>query len=295
MPDEVDPLDQVRSALPSDTLHSAVLADIATWIPGAEDIVADLGARVFGLDSGFFYYPLALLSDRLDINTPEGQSFARGLAFGHYHYFALDRLLDDQRIMMPAVLLMPLLHERYLSAMQATAPKIDCTQEFCKLHARYVRAQAYEWNERFTMGPPGPRDLEQLSEKSAPVLLAVQAARGCADELMDRAFLNYSAGLQLMDDLADVRADAKNGLPSIPLRMVLMNNTRDEWPMEGEGIEELHSNLWRSGAANRVLRLAQRYFSMAQRQAIAGTDPYLEGLAARRYQICHNLISGGQL
>ncbi|WP_156144113.1 hypothetical protein [Sinomonas humi] len=250
---------------------------------------------LFGLASGFFYYPIALQLELSGGDESGVFELADGLALGHSYFYCLDRILDDGEVDYPMVLAAPIFLQEYLRIMASLLPQHPSPQSTVQewhahYYAMYVSAQIYEWTTKRTLPDITISDLNLLHKKSAPVCLPVrvvleqQNLQERAPQLED-AFLTYSAGLQLVDDLSDVVADFRNGLSSIPLRLMLRQVLGLRvWPESSEvSPDDVRLLAAEPSLRSLILNLAASYFNEASQKAENAGHPTLAHLSQFRY------------
>jgi hypothetical protein len=126
----------------------------------------------------------------------------------------------------------------------------------------YARAALTEHAQRRELRAVTSDDLPFLGMKSAPACMPLRAillASGRSDVVGDAeaAFLLFAGSLQLLDDLADLRVDFRDGLSSIPLNFIFYHSMgfRD-WPSGAVAAEDLVALSVISGAREACLQMA---------------------------------------
>jgi hypothetical protein len=254
--------------------------------------------KLFGLNSGFFYFPIASL---LEVE-PDAHDIARelavSLAFGHSYFYCLDRMLDDREVDHPLILAAPFILREYTTRLSSLLTGVEHASNLVNdwhLHyyRTYVEAQIYEWEVSGQLPALSRADLDLLGQKSAPVCLPLRVIHARAERTAnlpstEDSFLTYSAGLQLMDDMSDIVADYQNRLSSVPLRLILGDVLQlKEWPtmqeVSSEDIRLLGNN---SGVLKVVLSLATDYFESSREKAIAAGQQTLARLSEDKIRSC---------
>ncbi|PBI91054.1 hypothetical protein BKP42_54060 [Rhodococcus erythropolis] len=283
-----------QTAAPVRSVLSEVDAILEQELPAIAGSLSGKNAtKLFGLGSGFFYFPVAVFLEDSEGDWVGAMDLATTLALGHGYFYCLDRLLDDQIVDHPLVLASPVMLSTYLKRMEGISKDREIMRHWHdEYYRRYVQAQLYEWKINRTLPPLSDEDIKLLSMKSSPVCLPVRVITSKSGimnpELIEQAFLSYSAGLQLMDDLSDIREDFMNGLSSIPIRLVLVNAMGySNWPDEGEvSSDDISFFASKSGAYEQILSISESFFTVAAEQASNAGLATLEKLANARREIC---------
>ncbi|MDO1482126.1 MULTISPECIES: hypothetical protein [Rhodococcus] len=283
-----------QTVAPVQAVLSEVNAILEQELPTITDCIASGDkTKLFGLGSGFFHFPVAIFLENSGGDRAGAMELATTLALGHGYFYSLDRLLDDRIVEHPLVLASPIMLSTYLSRLENTSNDRGMIRtwhdEYYKI---YVQAQLYEWKLNRTLPPLSNDDLRLLEMKSAPVCLPIRIAASKSHKMdsdsLEVAFLNYSAGLQLMDDLSDVREDFANGLSSIPIRFALVEAMGySAWPNEGEiSPDDVSFYASKSGVHEQILSLADQFFAVAAEQASNANLGTLKQLAMARRELC---------
>lgn len=285
---DLDWMRHARELAPID----AVLAQAQACLP--MNLKGNLGGAegqvgLFGLDSGFFYFPLAHSLEMGSSHTREHvMRLAVAIALGHAHFFALDRMLDDGLQESWRILIAHHTLVEYLTRMtDVYGSAIDVSQVHLRYFGLYADAQLLESEQKGKLRLASDEEVWNLGNKSAPVCLPLAgdlAMRGLSYAKTEEAFLAICAGLQLLDDLADMRVDFQNGLSSVPLNLLFREALgATEWPDPVElQPERLALLAEMSGVADACLDIAERLFRAGLDGANEAGSVALQQLAAQR-------------
>ncbi|MGA5205533.1 hypothetical protein [Streptomyces variegatus] len=274
-------LNEARSAVPWETVVACIRHEITHAVPALDTTVRELPRKVFGLDSGFFYMPLAQAMQWGEKDGAWLEEVATVFGLGHLYYVLHDQLVDRgglsprQAVLMDAALALYLTRGARLGA---------GTERFLLSHAAGAAAYAeallrdIAHNER-PGDRYGPEDVFRLGEKAAPGILAlvVVAARcGRSHHLavLPQAVTDLCSGLQLLDDLQDLREDWKHRNVTFPVSLgisALGSVDPTLSPFAAHTADDLLDALYLSGGAAVVLRLALRCLERAH-AALSRTD-----------------------
>ncbi|OZD09951.1 hypothetical protein CH253_13020 [Rhodococcus sp. 06-156-3C] len=204
----------------------------------------------------------------------------------------MDRLLDDRFVDHALVLAAPEFLRLYIERLGRTFDSVAVQKMHPIYYRQYSVAQVWEWKSNRSLAPITGDDITMLSWKSAPVSLPTHLAlhsmnERSRDAVLD-AFMSYCAGLQLMDDVADMAEDYDNGISSIPVRLTLTRGLGvGAWPLSGElSGAELADAAYRSGSVRTSLILARSFFETAIVGARSVGFRTLLGLAEARESLC---------
>jgi hypothetical protein len=280
-------IQKMRALLPPDEvsfeahrLLSSLSPDLTSILPKEKTT----SVRLYGVDSGFFYLPLALSEWAGNSNHEQLKDLAVTVAIGHAHFAIMDRVFDEHQIEAPMVALAHTMLVCYLHRMEnGYGSSFDTDLEHCRHYQPYALAALHEDRNRFQLRAIETDDLHRLGMKSAPACMPIgailhAAGMGQKAEDAEAAFLTYSAALQLLDDLADMADDSRNGLSSIPLNLLYVNALGlTTWPQEQAfTVDDLRALSVLSGVRSACLRIAK---SLLERTVQAATESGLDPMA----------------
>jgi hypothetical protein len=275
-----------KVALDAHQLLAKLSPDLASILPADETT----SVRLYGVDSGFFYLPIALSEWAGASDGDQQHELAISIAIGHAHFAIMDRVFDDQQIEAPKIALAHNMLVCYLHRMRNDYSfAFNTDLEHCRHYEPYALAAIQEDQMRFKFRTIDAGDLRRLGMKSAPACMPLGAILHAAGmsrkaESARSSFLMYSSALQLLDDLADMADDSKNGLSSIPLNLLYVNSLRlHTWPDENEfTADDLRALSVLSGVRNACLTMAKTLLERTVRIAVeADLDPMSEIAQAR--------------
>ncbi|WP_330289985.1 hypothetical protein [Streptomyces sp. NBC_00576] len=279
-------LNEARSAVPWETVVARIHHEITHAVPALDTTVRELPRKVFGLDSGFFYMPLAQAMHWGEEDGGWLENVATVFGLGHLYYVLHDQLVDQGRLSPRQAVLMDAALTLYLTR----GARLGAGAErFLVSHAAgaatYAEALLRDiaHNER-PEDDYSPDDVFRLGEKAAPGILAlvVVAARcGRSRHLAElpQAVTDLCSGLQLLDDLQDLREDWEHRNVTFPVSLgisalgISAPDSADPslTPFAAHTADDLLDALYLSGGAAVVLRLALRCLERA-RAALSRTD-----------------------
>lgn len=176
-------LNEARSAVPWETVVARIHHEITRAVPALDTTVRELPRKVFGLDSGFFYMPLAQAMRWGEEDGGWLEEVATVFGLGHLYYVLHDQLVDHGRLSPRQAVLMDAALTLYLTRGARLGAG---TERFLVSHAAGAAAYAeallrdISHNER-----PGddysPDDVFRLGEKAAPGFWPWSSWRRAAD------------------------------------------------------------------------------------------------------------------
>jgi len=216
---EVDDVAALATRVTPERLRRGALELLGSRAPGLAATLADADIRLFGVSSGFFFYPLVQWTEWEEIAPDVIERFGVALALGHMHYAIQDAHIDaggappEWELASEAVLL---LYLRELSA--TTGVGIDQTLE---LHLAYFEpyadAHLNDVAKRRSWEPYTEVEVCKLAHKSAPIGAVIRVLAAASKQSVDRAnaavdaLFDFCCGLQLVDDLLDLPEDLRRG------------------------------------------------------------------------------------
>jgi len=246
--------------------------------------------RLYGVDSGFFYLPLAMALFFGDDQPESLLELATTIAVGHGHFAIMDQVLDARTVSLPLIPAAQIMLSCYLSRMDRSYGAVfDVRAAHDASYLPYAEAALTEHSQRGTLRSQLDADLSQLGAKSAPACMPLRAILTRAGEedrcdAVESAFLSFADALQLLDDLADLRPDFTDQLSSIPLNLLLFHAMDLRvWPERGEITSaDLHALASLSGVDRSCLTIASGILVEAEEKArVAGALPLQQAARAR--------------
>lgn len=273
-------LRSTRKAHPWESVAASVRDRLALEVPELSGFIASLNTAVFGLESGFFYLPVAQAS-AWGINDSEWlEELLLLLAIGHVHFASQDMIVDEGGCPAELCLLSDVCLLMYLDGLADHAPSSDPLR-YRRLHdvyyGWYLRALTSELTHRRQLAPFAPNEIINLGLKAAPGntivhLIADRADRSIAADGAVRAVMQLCTGLQLLDDLNDLEVDARDGNYTMPLTSTLLAAGLGP-TSEVTELEELIVHAATAGVASASIDISQHFFDLAaQNAAKAGAD-----------------------
>ncbi|MFD9217699.1 hypothetical protein ACIOWI_03950 [Streptomyces sp. NPDC087659] len=274
-------LTEARTAVPWETVVERVRSEIVRAVPSLDTAVRELPRKAFGLESGFFYMPLAQAMAWGEQETGWLAEVATVFGLGHLYYVLHDQLVDCGGLSPGRAVLLDTSLSLYLTC---GARLGTGGEHFLQSHG--VGAAAYgeallrdiAHNEQPGSGYAA-EDVYRLGEKAAPGILAlVVVARRCGRDVqlgdLSRGVTDMCSGLQLLDDLQDLREDWAHHHVTFPVSLglrALDPATTSPDPFATHTAEDVLDALYLSGGAAAVLRLALRCLDRA-RVSLSRTD-----------------------
>ncbi|MFA7763490.1 hypothetical protein [Streptomyces sp. NRRL S-448] len=274
-------LTEARSAVPWETVVERVRIEIIRTVPSLDATVRELPRKAFGLDSGFFYMPLAQAMEWGETDGSWLEEVATVFGLGHLYYVLHDQLVDRGRLSPRQAVLMDTALGLYMTC---GARLGTGSAHFLLSHgagsAAYAEALLRDiaHNEQPEHGYSAD-DVFRLGEKAAPGLLAlVVAASRCRRTAsitdLSRAVTDLCSGLQLLDDLQDLREDWHHHNVTFPASLAIgaLGPTDPLLsPFVSYTADDALNALYLSGGAAAALRLALRCLERA-RASLSRTD-----------------------
>ncbi|SOX51427.1 hypothetical protein MAAFP003_87 [Mycobacterium ahvazicum] len=251
-------------------------------IPAVEPYLGSYADAVYGLKSGFFYFPILQAREWGLAEQSVLEHICVALALGHFHYSWQDKLIDEA-ISDPIMC---------LCASEALMASIDLvcdidphnTRDYRRMnseyYARYTAAVLRDLAHRVTPHSYTADELLTLGEKAAPggtvirLIGSLTGHEGESDAVVE-ALILFCAGLQLVDDLGDAAIDAADGNLSWPVTSAIQ-----AYPdLDRTNAEQVDAAVVGSGAEVACLRLATSVFTKVQCRADAISSRALCDLA----------------
>ncbi|MGW5188931.1 hypothetical protein ACWEOO_06735 [Kribbella sp. NPDC004138] len=255
--------------------------------------------RLYGVDTGFFYFPLSLAAFYGDESQDSLLRLAVSIAVGHGHFALVDRMLDEQVVSPPSLPAAQIMMTTYLARMERDfGDLLDVRAVHDRFYDDYASAVLIEHAQRRQLRAISSDDLPILGMKSAPACMPLNAillASG-RDDIVDEAeaaFLLFAGSLQLLDDLADLTVDYRDGLSSIPLNLILYHSMGLRgWPSNDVDEDDLVALSVISGAREACLQMAADRLAEVRRLSEAiGMVPLAQAATRRLRHTQQKLVA----
>ncbi|MFF4248740.1 hypothetical protein ACFYY2_30315 [Streptomyces sp. NPDC001822] len=267
-------LTEARSAVPWETVVHRVHAEIAGSVPALGTTARSLPRKAFGLESGFFYLPLAQAMDWGERDEGWLLDVATVFGLGHLYYVLHDQLVDRGGLPPRHAVLMDTALGLYLDrgARLGTgsghflAAHTACAATYADALLRDI-THSERPGEDYTAD-----DVFRLGDKAAPGILALlvvalRCHRPAHLDDLSRSVTELCSGLQLLDDLQDLREDWDQHNVTFPVSLAFraMRRSDPETPLfTSHSADDALDALYLSGGAAAVLRLALRCLERAR-------------------------------
>ncbi|MDX3854751.1 hypothetical protein [Streptomyces sp. AK02-01A] len=270
-----------RATVPWQQVVDQVRDNITRMEPALESVVAQLPRAAFGVESGFFYMPIAQALEWGERDREWLDRVATVFGLGHLYYVLHDRLVDVGALSPRSAVLMDTALACYLRTGSELGTGADA---FVRAHQAEASVYAgallrdIVHNERPEL-PYAAEEVFRLGEKAAPgnlALLVVATRCRRADQVpgLSSAVTVMCSALQLLDDLQDLRDDWAEHNVTFPVSLglaALPRPDRDLAPFDEFTAEDVLNALYLSGGAAGTLRIALRCLARAG-EALARTD-----------------------
>lgn len=298
---ELSDIAAIVARLSPERLRSNAMKALECVSPSLSIIAGEMDLRVFGVQSGFFYYPLAQWVEWGSPSEEELESLGTALALGHIHYALQDDVIDEGRATCGSELLSEVALLMYLDALAAIVdePMHKLTRRHLSYFALYCDAQLVDQEHRRTRRRYDSHEICRLGHKSAPIALVLESiATRCSSDAgsasVDGLF-DLCCGLQLVDDYADICHDLMTN-QATPVSTELSSRTQlspDSLKRiintpSGELDVSVLSLL--SGVSEGTLSLAVRYFDRAMHSSEHARLSTLSDIARQRSRLVSQLV-----
>lgn len=271
----IDAIDRARKLVPWEQVRAGVEYELEGVDPGLATLAASLPKAAFGVQSGFFYLPVAqaVAWGEPDIEWLLRMAVTFGL--GHLYYVLHDRVVDTGHLPARLAVLMDAALVRFIG----TGTRLGVGErEFLDTHQQaagaYARALQRDITHRESRRPYTASDVFLLGEKAAPAVLSMlvvttRCHRHAQMPALSSALTWMCSALQLLDDLGDLRDDFEQGNITFPIMLGV--GALDQSGRGLADVEAVLDALYLSGGGTAALRLARHCLNKAE-GCLAVTD-----------------------
>lgn len=283
-------IEEAQRVAPWPEVAAAAASLVRDELNVAAESLSDLGQRVFGLHSGFFYMPLAQLRQWGVRDVQLSQYLAVTMALGHAHFAIQDALIDRGVARPDLILASDACVLLYLDRLVTLATDLGLSnpKRFLDLHRRYYRvytaAVLAQERHRDSVRSYSAKELFRIGDRGAPIftvmhLVADASGRSQAGSALGISVRWMCTGLQMHDDLDDLREDYAIGLLGPAATLACEQLVAKTSAAAIPGVDNVEEVVYLGGVARNCLTVARHCFHRSYETALAVGARFLADLA----------------